>query len=178
MKKILACLVLSTALALALPASAAPKLKTLGEDAAADAAPALDLTYLQAGVNGKDLEVRIGVENMLPVIGGYPQAPGIEWLFTAGARTFLAEAYVDNTTGAFLLYEVKGDTFEEMGSIPGTYDQADGYISMLVPLKRIGAKKGTKISGGGENDVDAHVHYGAGTEYADYITTTKAITVP
>ena len=161
----------------ALPASAAPAVKTLGEDPANDAPPALDLTYLQAGAIGKNLEIRIGIANMLPGIGGYPQAPGIEWSFRSGSRTFLAEAYVDNTEGAFLLYEIKGDTFEEMGSISGTYDQADGFISMLVPLKKIGAKKGTKIAGAGENDVDAHVHH-AGTTYTDYITTTKGITVP
>jgi hypothetical protein len=178
MKKIIALMLAAfVAAVLALPASAAPAIKTLGEDPANDAPPALDLTYLQAGTSGKNLEIRIGIANMLPGIGGYPQAPGIEWSFKSGARTFLAEAYVDNTEGAFLLYEIKGDTFEEMGNIEGTYDQADGYISMLVPLKKIGAKKGTKLAGSGENDVDAHVHH-AGTTYTDYITTTKAITVP
>ena len=179
MKRLIALLLAAAVAALlALPASAAPALRTLGEDPANDAPPALDLTYLQAGAIGKNLEIRIGIANMLPGIGGYPQAPGIEWLFDAGSRRFLAEAYVDNTEGAFLLYEIEGDTFEEMGNIQGTYDAADGYISMLVPLKKIGAKKGTKIAGAGENDVDAHVHYGAGTHYADYLTTTKAIIVP
>jgi hypothetical protein len=177
MKRLIATLV--SAAVLASPAaSAAPKLKTLGEDAANDAVPALDLTYLQAGVSGKNLEIRIGIANMLPVIHGYPDLPGIEWLFDAGSRTFLAEAYVTDGEGAYLLYELKDGTFEEMGSIDGTYDQADGYLSMLVPLKTIGAKRGTKISGGGENDVDAHIHYLAGTEYTDYITTTKGIVVP
>jgi hypothetical protein len=178
MKKTIALLLAaSVAAVLALPASAAPAIKTLGEDPANDAPPALDLTYLQAGAIGKNLEIRIGIANMLPVIGGYPQAPGIEWIFKAGKRSFLAEAYVDNTEGAYLLYEIKGDTFEEMGNIEGTYDPADGYLSLLVPLKLIGAKKGTKIAGAGENDVDAHIHH-AGTTYTDYITTTKAITVP
>ena len=178
MKKTIAFLLAAAVAAvLALPASAAPTVKTLGEDPANDAPPALDLTYLQAGAIGKNLEIRIGIANMLPGIGGYPQAPGIEWIFKAGSRSFLAEAYVNNTEGAFLLYEIKGDSYEEMGNIEGTYDAADGYISMLVPLKKIGAKKGTKIAGAGENDVDAHVHH-AGTTYTDYITTTKGITVP
>ena len=179
MKKTLSLmLAVTAAFAIVLPASAAPKMKTLGEDAATDAPPALDLTYLQAGVTGKNLEIRIGIANMLPGIGGYPELPGIEWLFKAGSRTFLAEAYVTDGSGAYLLYEVKDGTYEEMGNIEGTYDQADGYLSILVPLKQIGARRGTKIAGGGENDVDAHVHYGAGTHYTDYITTTKGFVVP
>ena len=180
MKKILVALLASAVvLSLGLPgASAAPKLKTLGEDPANDAPPALDLTYLQAGADEKNLEIRIGVANMLPVIGGYPQAPGVEWLFTTGSRTYLAEAYVNNTEGEYLLFEMHDDgSYEEAGTLEGTYDPADGYISILVPLKTIGAKRGTKISGGGENDVDAHIHH-AGTTYTDYITTTKGISVP
>ncbi|MGH2755508.1 MAG: hypothetical protein ACRDLB_13905 [Actinomycetota bacterium] len=164
---------------LTLPAlAAAPKMRTLGEDPALDAPPALDLTYLKAGATRKTLEIRIGVANMLPVIGGYPQAPGIEWLFKAGPRTFLAEAYVDNTEGAYLLFEVAKDgVFEEVGALEGTYNPDDGYVSMLVPTSTIGAKRGTKIVGAGENDVDAHIHH-AGTTYTDYITTTKGIVVP
>ena len=181
MRKHIACLLaLVTALAVALPSTslARPKMKTLGEDPSTDAPPALDLTYLQAGADRKNLEIRIGIANMLPVIGGYPEAPGVEWLFKSGSRTFLAEAYVGNLEGAYLLFEFyKDGTYEQVGTLKGTYDPNDGYISMLVPLKSIAAKRGTKISGAGENDADAHIHH-AGTTYTDYITTTKGIVVP
>lgn len=175
MKKILAVLVVSLLL-VPVSASGAPKLVRLGEDPALDAPPGLDITYLEAGRNGKDLEIRLGMENMLPAIGGYPVLPGVEWLFTTGKRTFLAEAYVDSTAPAFLLFEIKGDTYETIGDIEGTYDPADGYVSMLVPLKTIGAKKGTKISGAGEDDVDSHVHTLVGpTYYSDVMTTSGSI---
>jgi hypothetical protein len=52
---------------------------------------------------------------------------------------------------------------------------------MLVPLKTIGAKKGTVISGTGSpgtEDVDAHIHYLAGTSYPDLMATTKDFVVP
>jgi hypothetical protein len=163
---------------LAFPASAlgAPKMTRLGEDPALDGPPALDVTYLDVARNGKDLEIRIGVANMLPAIGGYPQLPGIQWAFTTGKRTFVAEAYVDNTEPAFVLFEIIGDSFELMGDISGTYDFNDGYISLLAPLKQIDARKGTVVRGAGENDVDAHVH--PGTNYADVMTTESSYRIP
>ena len=168
---------LAVLLAASAPSSAGSPMKTLGEDPAGDGPPALDLTFLQAGVTGSDLEIRIGVDGMLPEIGGYPQAPGVEWLFKSGSRTFLAEAYIDNTEPAFLLFELDKDgAYVEKGELPGTYDHADGYISILVPLKTIGAKRGTKISGGGENDVDTHVHH-ATTTSTDTLTTSGSFRV-
>lgn len=148
----------------------------LGEDPALDGPPALDITYLDVQRLGADLEIRIGVNGMLPGIGGYPALPGVEWLFTTGKRTFLAEAYVDNTQGAYLLFEKVGDTYELVGELAGTYDFADGYVSILVPLKQIKAKRGMTISGDGDNDVDSHVHH-ASTTYTDTMTTTGSFTV-
>jgi hypothetical protein len=149
----------------------------LGEDPALDGPPALDVTYLDVARNGKDLEIRIGMENMLPAIGGFPALPGVEWAFSTGKRAFLAEAYVDNTEPAFLLFEIVGDSYELVGDIPGTYDQADGYVSMLVSLKQIGARKGTIVSGAGQDDVDSHVHH-ATTTYTDTMTTESTYRIP
>jgi hypothetical protein len=180
MSKIARALAMVTAAALLLgaPAGAEPKFKRLGEDPALDAPPALDVTYLDVARNGSDLVIRIGVNGMLPGPGGYPELPGIEWYFTTGKRKFLAEAYVSGTSGAFLLFEDKDGAFEVIGDLEGTYDWNDGYISMLVPLHHIGARRGTKVKGAAENDVDSHIHAVVTTEYPDYLTTTKAYKIP
>lgn len=171
-------LALVTALLGAPSVGAEVKMKRLGEDVALDAPPALDLTYVEVGRNGDDLEIRIGISGMLPGIGGYPALPGIEWQFKAGKRQFLAEAYVGTTRGTFLLFEYVDDVYERRNTIEGTYDWNDGYISMLVPLKEIDAKAGMKIKGAGENDADSHVHGVVTSEYTDYLTTTKAFKIP
>ncbi len=178
---------LAVAALLAAPATADPAMKELGTDPANDAPPALDLTYLQVGRNdvlladgktSKALEIRMGIFGMLPVVGGYESLPGIQWAFDVKKRTFVAEAYIQNAAPQFALFELTGDTFKDLGSLTGTYDWNDGYISIFVPLKTIKAKRGTLISGHGEeNDADAHVH-GVGTTYADYLTTTEDYIVP
>ena len=144
------------------PASAAPKLTRLGTDPAGDGPPALDVTYLDVGGHSGTLEIRIGVDGMLPVLGGYPELPGIEWIFDVGGRTFLAEAAIVSGEGTYFLFELNKDgTFQQLDSPEGTYDSADGFISIHVPYSDIGARKGMKISGTGPKgteDVDAHVH--------------------
>lgn len=158
-----------------------PGVKRLGTDPAGDGHPALDVTFLDVGVTGKNLEIRIGLDKMLPVIGGYPDLPGVEWTFDVKGRTFLAEAVASATEPAFYLFELKGTSFTQLESPTGTYDPADGYASVLVPLKTIDANSGTKISGtkGLENgDVDAHLHYLAGTYYPDGMQTKKSFIVP
>lgn len=173
------CSMLLALVASALPLAAAgaeTKMTVLGEDPSGDGPPALDVTYLAVGKAGKDLAIHIGVDGMLPGIGGYPQLPGIQWAFDVKDRTFVAEAFVNNRNPRFLLFELKDGTFNQLGDIEGTYDFADGYIGMLVPLKDIGAKKGTKISGmgpKGTDDVDAHVHIGPVTHVADALATEK-----
>lgn len=176
---------LAMALMVALPVASAgaeppERLVRLGTDPAGDGQPALDVTYLEVGKLGKDLEIRIGIDKMLPVVGGYPAAPGIEWTFVVKGRTFLAEA-VANRTPEFYLFELKGDSFTQLPSPQGTYDSADGYASILVPLKTIGAKKGVKISGADgleHGDVDAHVHAGPQTYYPDGMQTKKDYVIP
>lgn len=160
----------------AVPAGAAGGMKSLGSDPSGDAPPALDLTSLKAGRSGNNLEIHIGIANMLPVIGGYPQLPGIQWAFDVKARTFIAEAFVAGRKPAFVLFEDKGDSFEQLGTLEGTY--SDGVIKMLVPLELIDARSGMKVTGAGANDVDAHVHLGPQTYVADTLTTTKSLILP
>lgn len=153
----------------------------LGTDPAGDGVPALDVTYLQVGKTGSDLEIRIGIDGMLPALAGYPELPGIEWVFDVKGRTFVAEAVASTDGPLFFLFEEKDGAFQQLESPKGTYDPADGYASILVPLKTIGAKSGVKISGadGLENgDVDAHVHLLATTLYPDGMQTTKDYVVP
>lgn len=167
---------------------AGSKPSRLGTDPAGDGPPALDVTYLDVTTAKKSLEIRIGVEGMFPVLGGYPEGPGIEWIFTVGKRSFIAEA-VASRTPKFFFFELKGHSYEQLQGITGTYDPADGFIRMLVPLKLIGAKAGSVVEGFHEpleminkengTDVDAHVHNPAGgTEYLDDMKTTKNYVVP
>lgn len=188
MKKTIAAAVATAILVGALPTGAAPKMTRLGTDPTGDGPPALDITFLDVGRTKDSLEIRIGIDKMLPVLGGYPEGPGIEWIFTVGKRTFIAEA-VASRTPKFFFFELKGHAFQQLQGITGTYDWAEGFIRMLVPLKLIGAKKGTVIAGFHEDlamiskdngtDVDAHVHTTPGnTEYFDDMKTSKTYRVP
>lgn len=162
------------------PAGAAP-FKTLGTDPELDAAPSFDLTELSVRKAAKDLEIRIGISGMVPPWGiAVPYLPGVQWSFDVKGRTFVAEAYTDPTSEpGFLLFEKRGEVFTQLRELKGTYNWEDGFVSMRVPLKKIGARSGTRISGTGkQNDVDFHVHAGPQTEYTDYLTTTKDFIVP
>lgn len=176
-------IVLALALALAVPpANAKSTVKRLGEDATGDGVvPGLDLAYLDVGRTGTDLEIRIGINDMFPVIHGYPEVPAIEWIFDVKGRTFIAEAVASTGRGRFFLFEVKDDTYQQLEAPTGTYDSANGYIAILVPLETIGAtKKGTVISGTGEpgtEDVDVHWHYPGGTYYTDKLATERDFVV-
>lgn len=181
MRKSLVVLLLSALVALAVPAQAQGNLKTLGTDPSGDGVPGLDVTYLKVGRAGSDLEIRIGLE-MLPQAGGYPDLPGIEWVFDVKGRTFVAEAVKTAGGSDYYLFELADDgSFRQLDSPTGTYEAADGYASILVPLADIGARKGTVIKGtdGLENgDVDAHVHVGTLTHYPDGMETDKTFVVP
>ena len=182
MRKIAIALALCAAVAAsALPVHAKGGLKTLGTDPAGDGLPGLDVTFLQVGRNGADLEIRIGLQ-MLPQLAGFPDLPGIEWVFDANGRTFVAEAVKTANGSDFYLFEIADDgSFEQLAQPEGTYEGSDGYASILVPLKTIGARKGTVIRGtdGLEHgDVDAHVHVGTLTHYPDGMETNKGYVVP
>jgi hypothetical protein len=199
MKKTLVSLALCALVVMsALPAGAKGGLKTLGTDPSGDGHPGLDVTYLQVGQTGKDLEIRIGLE-MLPALAGYPDLPGIEWVFDVwpkapkcppkalcadvvpNPRTFIAEAVKTADGSAYYLFELNPDgSFEQLAQPAGTYEAADGYASILVPLELIGANKGATIRGtdGLEHgDVDAHVHVGTQTHYPDGMETDKSYVV-
>ncbi len=167
-------------LLLAGPVDAAASKSRLGEDPAGDGVPGLDITYLEVGRTGAKLEVSIGVTGMTPQMGGYPELPGIEWSFEVGGRQFVAEAVAGRTQPTFYLFELVDGQFKT-SNIEGTYDPADGFISMRVPLKAIGARSGSRLVGfdsGAGADVDAHVHIGVQTIYPDVMETTKAFLVP
>jgi hypothetical protein len=170
------------ALALAAPATAGPKLSKLGTDPAGDGPPALDITYLEVGRVGKNLDVRIGVANMIPPSGGYPALPGIEWTFEVGTKTYIAEGVATpDGSGDFYLFQKKGASYAQLDAPTGTYKWDDGFIKILVPLKDIGARSGSVISGVGKKgneDVDAHVHFGVMDYFADKMATTKDYVVP
>lgn len=181
-------LALSLVLILALPSGAGGKFSRLGEDPTGDGPPALDITFLDVGRNKDNLEIRIGIDGMLPVFGGYPEGPGIEWIFTTGKRSFIAEV-VASRNPRFFFFELFDDSYQQLQGMTGTYDPSDGFIRMLVPLELIGAKKGTVIAGyktpldmiqkGKGDDVDAHMHTAPGqTEYFDRMTTTKRYRLP
>lgn len=178
--------VLLVALALvggiAVPGEAKVVTKTLGTDPAGDGPPALDITYLKAGRLRADLYLEIGVDKMIPPDGGYQAVPGIEWVFDVKDRTFVAEAVANFGGPDFYLFEFMPDgSAKQLESPEGGYAWTNGYIHMLVPLKTIGAKTGTIISGTDDyksgGDVDAHIHH-AGTYYADVMTTTRDFRVP
>jgi hypothetical protein len=161
----------------AVPAGAAPGLTVLGTDPSLDAAPGSDLTQLAAATHGSDLHIQFTFANSIPVLGTYGPPTGIQWAFKSRGRTFVAEAFPEGTSFGYLLFEIDGDTFKEIGPLEGNFDTVAGILDIYVPLKTIGAKKGTKIVGAGENDVDVHIHAGVTDEYADQMTTTKGLVV-
>jgi hypothetical protein len=165
----------------AVPAGASEDhLKVIGTDPAFDAPPGLDLTQIAVGRTGRDLEIRIWVEGMFPPGGGYPQVPGIQWMFKVRKRTFVAEAVATHGDGMFFLFEIKDGSAERLEDPEGTYDWTDGFIRIFVPLRSIGARRGTRIVGDREGgfDVDAHIHAFAQDVYVDTMTTDRGYVVP
>lgn len=161
--------------------SAAPRYKVLGTDPSGDAPPALDLTALLVGRTGQRLEVRIAVEDMLPVVGGYESIPAIAWIFDAGDRTFAVEAYIELGQPRFLLFEYADGEFHDLGEAEGTYDWTDGYVAWFVPLETIHGGRGTVISGADEftgRDANSHIHYELGDYEPDVLATTKSYRMP
>lgn len=161
----------------AAPAGAAGGLTVLGTDPSLDAAPGSDLTQLAAGTHGSDLHIEFTFANSIPVAGTYGPPAGIQWAFKSAGKTFVAEAYPDGASFSYVLFEITGDSFTQLATLKGDFDTIGGILNIYVPLKDIGAKKGTKIVGAGENDGDVHVHGGVTTYYADQLTTTKGIVV-
>ena len=162
------------------PAGADVPLTVLGTDPSLDAPPGSDLTALAAGVHGSDLHIQFTFANSIPVAGTYGPPAGLEWLFKVRGKTYLAEAFPETpnaTEFSFVLFEINGDAFKQVALLEGEWDTIGGVVDIFVPLKTIGAKKGTSITGAGKDDVDLHVHGLVTTLYTDTLTTTKGIVV-
>lgn len=160
------------------PAGAAERMVVLGTDPELDAPPGADLTHIAVGRHGRDLMIEIGVANMVPVIGGL-SLQGTQWTFEVRGRTFVAEGYPTNPGFGFTLFELVNGSYRQLENLQGTY--GNDLITMLVPLKLIGARPGTRISGVGERgteDVDVHFHLGVTDYIADTIATTRDYVVP
>lgn len=171
------CVALAVALSLtsfAPAAEGAKGFKRLGTDLVGDGPPGFDLTYLDVGRRGSDLEIRIGMDEIVPVYPA-PDPFGVEWIFDVKGKTFLAEGYVQRGQPEFTLFQITGDSFTVVSDLEGSFDINGGYVMIRVPLKLIGAKRGTLISGTGKKgteDVDWHIHH-ATTTYTDFLATTK-----
>ena len=172
-----AAIAVSGVLVVPAPAGADVPLTVLGTDAALDAPPGGDLTQLAAGVHGSDLHIQFTFANSIPAVGTYGPPAGVQWAFKVKGKTFVAEAYPDKGDFGYVLFEIKGDTFTQVATLKGEWDTIGGVLDIFVPLKNIGAGKGTKIAGAGKDDADVHVHGVVTTFYADRLTTTKGIVV-
>ena len=162
----------------AVPAGASPGMTVLGTDPSLDAPPGGDLTQLAVTSHGTDLHIQFTFANSIPVAGTYGSPTGIQWAFKVNGKTFVAEAYPnDDTTFSYVLFQITGDTATQLETLSGEFDTIGGILDVFVPLKTIGAKKGTKIVGAGENDADVHIHGLVTTQNADQLTTTKGYVV-
>jgi hypothetical protein len=160
-------------------ATASGTMKQLGTDPALDAPPGGDLTSLSVASHGTDLHLRFGLANAIPYQGSYPGA-GIEWIFDVGPRTFVAEGHPDAGSFNFTLFEVQGDALRQIESLEGGFDWVTGTMDIYVPMKLIGAKRGTRISGAGatgNEDVNVHQHAGPASRSIDGMATTKDFVV-
>lgn len=164
----------------AVPATADPRMTSLGKDPMLDGPPAADLIRLEAGRAGPDLLLRFHVSSMIPVQGSYPGG-GIEWVFDVGAKTFVAEGHPEPGEFRFTLYEVQADSFRQIAALDGSVDWAEAHMTIEVPLRLIGAQKGTRISGTGPKgteDVEIHYHAGPASRVLDAMATTRDFVVP
>ena len=175
-RSLLVAALVAACVATAIPSQAEPKLSRLGTDEELDAPPSLDVTYLDVGQSGKALEIRIGLSGIFPELRA-PAGAGIEWTFDVNGRTFVAEGHPDYANGpAYTLFESRNGVFTQLRSLKGSWDADAGYLGMFVPLKTIGARKGTVISGHGPKgteDVDIHQHSGPVSPVVDTLATTK-----
>lgn len=172
-----ATIALSGLLVGASPAGAAG-MTVLGTDPSLDAPPGSDLTQLAVTAHGPDLHIQFTFANSIPVAGTYGPPAGIQWAFKVRGKTYVAEAYPSGRTFLYVLFEIKGNSFEQVATLEGAFDTIGGILDIFVPLKTIGAKSGTKIAGAYKNDADVHIHGVATTLYPDQMTTTKGFKVP
>ena len=132
-----------------------------------------DLTSASITSDGKNVNFIIGV-NSLPPNGGVPEASRYTWDFMVnGEYTEIDGKWSNYSRGAcdptaascppprdpgMQPFLVRGNcslvegtnvqTCEEIGVVQGVFDPAAKTITVPVPMEMIGAKKGTKITGG------------------------------
>ena len=132
-----------------------------------------DLTSASISSDGKNINFIIGL-NSLPANGGAPEISRYTWDFMVngeyteidGKWTNYSRGVCDPTAGScppprdpgMQPFFVRGEcalvegtnvqTCKELGVVQGVFDPAAKTITVTVPMELIGAKKGTKITGG------------------------------
>ena len=132
-----------------------------------------DLTSASITSDGKNVSFIIGL-NSLPANGGIPEISRYTWDFHVdgeyteidGKWTNYSRGVCDPTAGSCppprdpgqqpffvrgncaLVEGTNVQTCEEMGVVQGVFDPAAATITVTVPMEMIGAKKGSKITGG------------------------------
>ena len=133
----------------------------------------MDLTSASITSDGKNVNFIIGVSS-LPANGGIPELSRYTWDFMVngeyteidGKWSNYSRGTCDPTAGScppprdpgMQPFMVRGNcslvegtnvqTCEEIGVVQGVFDTAAATITVSVPMDMIGAKKGTKITGG------------------------------
>lgn len=132
-----------------------------------------DLTSASITSDGKNVNFIMGL-NSLPANGGVPEVSRYTWDFMVngeyteidGKWSNYSRGACDPTAGScppprdpgMQPFLVRGNcslvegtnvqTCEEIGVVQGVFDPAAKTITVSVPMEMIGAKKGTKITGG------------------------------
>jgi hypothetical protein len=161
------------------PAAAKCPGKVLGRDVRGDAPPQMDLLGLMALRCGPDLGIMFQVQRVEPASPIYALAHA-RWGFVVDDRTFVVEAEA-GVGSAFVLSEWISGELREVDTVRGSYDMYNHTIGVLVPMKLVGAKVGSRLAGARELDAeDASFRVGAGTtgQSVDSLTTTKHWVIP
>jgi len=186
--KQLTVLISSAALGLALLqlASAKGPSKILGRDAKGDAPAGLDLTWLGVGRFGDHLGVMIGINDAKTAALNH-NLGHVMWAFDVDDRTFAVEAHVEGIQPRFDLYEITPSRYRQVGTgFRGQYDFINGFIGVLLPLERVGARPGSRVefrvTGGTGRKmrirICQYLHLGSSALATDVLDTTKVFVIP
>ena len=174
---VLAAAVLSTLVVT--PAAAKCPGKSLGRDARGDAPAQTDLLGLMALRCGPDLGIMFQVRRVDPVSPIYALAHA-RWSFVVDDRSFVVEAEA-GAGSAFVLSEWISGELRPVDTVRGSYDTYNHTIGVLVPMKLVGARVGSRVAGAHEldpEDASFRVSAGATGRVLDSLTTTKQWVIP
>ena len=163
----------------ATPAAAKCPGKVLGRDARGDAPAQTDLLGLMALRCGPDLGIMFHVQRVEPASPIYALAHA-RWGFAVDDRSFVVEGEV-GASSSFVLSEWVSGELRPVDAVRGSYDTYNHTIGVLVPMKLVGAKVGSRVAGAHDLDPeDASFRVGAGTTgyVVDSLTTTKQWVIP